>query len=383
MVLAVSNFAQGLGAFAVIGAMAVLIADLYLTLDKAGLVVSLYAVVYAATSPVLVTWSGRFERRTVLASGLTLVALGAALGMLATDYPVVLAGRALMAVGGGLITPVSAAIGMATSEEASRGRVLATVFGGLTLSQALGLPVGAWLASVLGWRAIFGVVAATAATAAVLVLKRVPRNLSVQRSTLRALGSVFRDPCLLAAVAFIVFFIGANFTLVTYLPPFLTNRYGLSGGALAGVLVLYGIGAIAGNRLGGHLTDRLGPTRTLELLCAVHVAVLPALTLVRLPLALTIVLLGIWSLFAWSVHVAQQARLARLDPARAPILLALHSSAIYVGSSIGATLGGRVMEATSDRWLGPVGATQILLAAGSLWMVALMACAPDRTQASR
>jgi len=364
LVLAASNFAQGLGAFAVIGAMAVLIADLHVPLHEAGLVVSIYAVVYAVSSPLLVTWSGRFERRTALATGLTLVALGAALSMLAADYTIVLAGRALMAVGGGLITPVTAAIGVATSEEGSRGRVLATVFGGLTLSQALGLPVGAWLASALGWRAIFGVVAATAATAAVLVLKRVPLGLTVQRSTLRALASVFREPCLLTAVAFIVFFIGANFTFVTYLTPFLANRYGLPGAALAGVLVLYGIGAIAGNRLGGHLTDRLGPTRTLTLLCAVHVVVLPALTVFLLPLALTIVLLGIWSLFAWSVHVAQQARLARLDPARAPVLLALHSSAIYVGTSVGATLGGRVLEATNDRWLGPMGATLILLAAG-------------------
>ena len=105
-VLSASNFAQGLGAFAVIGALASLIRELNVPVPQARLVVSLYAVVYAVALPVLVAWTGRMERRTVLASGLLLIATGAVVGLLATNFGTLLAGRALMAVGGGLVTPV-------------------------------------------------------------------------------------------------------------------------------------------------------------------------------------------------------------------------------------------------------------------------------------
>ena len=220
-VLAASNFAQGLGAFAVIGAMASLIEGLQVPLHQAGLVVSLYAVVYAVASPMLVAWSGRIERRTVLAIGLLVLVVGAVIGMLAADFVTLLVGRALMAIGGGLVTPVAAAIGVATSTPETRGRVLSTVFGGLTIAQALGLPLGAWLADSLGWRATFGLVTAASAVAVVLVLRYVPRGIPVQRSSLAALGSVFLEPRLMLALSFIIFFIGANFTFLTYLTPFL------------------------------------------------------------------------------------------------------------------------------------------------------------------
>lgn len=369
-VLAASNFAQGLGAFAVIGALASLIQELQLPVHQAGLVVSLYAVVYAIASPLLVAWTGRVERRAVLAGGLVLIAAGAAVGVLAQGFAVVLAGRALMAIGGGLVTPVAGAIGVATSTPATRGRVLATVFAGLTIAQALGLPLGAWLVGVSGYRAVFVLIAVASLLVAALVWRRVPRRLATSSASLQALGAVLAEPRLLLALSFIVFFIGGNFVFLTYLTTFLENRYQLQGPALAGVLLLYGAGAVAGNAMGGRLVDRLGPTLTLVMLCVVQVIALPLLSALRLPLPAMLALLVTWSVFAWSVHATQQSRLVSLDAPRAPVLLALHSSGIYIGASAGSAIAGKVLELADERWLGPVGALMIAGAAITLALTA-------------
>jgi MFS transporter, DHA1 family, inner membrane transport protein len=371
-VLAASNFAQGLGAFAVIGALASLIQELRIPVHQAGLVVSLYAVVYAVASPLLVAWSGRVGRRMVLAAGLVAIALGALVGVFAGSFGVLLAGRALMAVGGGLVTPVAGAIGVATSTPANRGRVLATVFAGLTVAQALGLPLGAWLVGVAGYRATFVLVAGASLLAALLVLRFVPAQVASMPASLKALGSVLVEPRLLVALSFIVFFIGGNFVFLTYLSTFLESRHGLQGQALAAVLLLYGLGAVAGNLLGGRLADRLGPNTTLLMLCGVQLLVLPALSLLDLPLPLVLPLLGLWSVFGWSVHATQQARLVALDPPRAPVLLALHSSGIYIGASAGSAIAGQVLALSDDRWLGPAGAVLMLAAAATLGLMALM-----------
>jgi len=375
-VLAASNFAQGLGAFAVIGALASLIQELRIPVHQAGLVVSLYAVVYAIASPLLIAWSGRAGRRSVLAAGLLTIAAGAVVGTFATGFGMLLAGRVIMAIGGGLVTPVAGAIGVATSTPQTRGRVLATVFAGLTVAQALGLPLGAWLVDVAGFRATFVLVAAASVAAALLVLRFVPRGIASAPASLRALGSVLVEPRLLVALSFIVFFIGGSFVFLTYLSTFLESRHALRGQALAAVLMLYGLAAVAGNLLGGRLADRLGPGRTLLLLCGVQVLVLPVLSLPDLPLAVVLVLLVVWSVFGWSVHATQQARLVALDPPRAPVLLALHSSGIYIGASAGSAIAGQVLQLSGDRWLGPAGAALMLAAAATLGVMALMSRTP-------
>jgi DHA1 family inner membrane transport protein len=376
LLLSATNFAQGLGAFSVIGIVATVGQGMAVPLHEAGLLVSLYAIVYAISSPLLVSGLGSLDRRHVLIAGLSLLTVGAGLAAVAPSFPILLLARALMAVGGGLITPVAAAIGVATSTPAERGRVLATVFAGLAVAQALGVPAGAWLGGILSWRATFGFVFLVSAITLVGALVLVPSNIRVETASLSVLGKLLRQPRSMLAVSFIVLFIGCNFTLLTYLAPFLADRFHLNSAEVAGVLMIYGAAAVVGNTTGGALTDRLGAVRTLVLLCAVMICVLPVLTLTDLPLFATLPLLIVWSLFGWSVHVPQQARLAQLDPQRASVLLSLHSAGIYVGSSLGASLAGQVLKVSDPHWLGPTGGALAVLSLVSLGVVAWLQRAP-------
>ena len=171
--------------------------------------------------------------------------------------------------------------------------MLAAVFAGLTIAQALGLPLGAWLVDVAGYRATFALIAAASVAVATLVWRYVPRDVAATPTSLRMLGSVLVEPRLMTALSFIVFFIGGSFVFLTYLTSFLQDRYGLEGSALAGVLLVYGAGAVVGNAMGGRMVDRLGPATTLLILCAVQVLVLPVLSLWETPVAIAVSLLRV------------------------------------------------------------------------------------------
>jgi MFS transporter, DHA1 family, inner membrane transport protein len=378
LALSATNFAQGLGAFSFIGIVALVAQDLGLSLGQSGWLMSLYAAVYAVASPVLVAVTGRLERRTVLAGGLVLVGGGAALAALAPGFGTLLLARCAMALGGAMTTPVASSIGVATSSPEMRGRVLATVFAGLALSQSAGVPLSAWLGGAFGWRATLLLVCGMSLLALVAIAWKVPARLPVQVSSLSALAAVLRTPRSMAAVSFVVFYIGCNFTLLTYLAPWLASRFALSQQEVAAALLAYGVFAFFGNGLGGWLTDRLGAERTLVLLASSMLVLLPTLTLLPLPLWPTLALVAAWGLLGWSVHVAQQARLAQVDAQRAPLLLALHSAGIYLGLAIGATVAGLVLDAVGARWLGVAGAGLALLALASLAVTAAFAAREDR-----
>lgn len=364
--LSFANFAVGMGAFVVIGILSPVASDLAITKAQAGSLLTVYAIVYALSSPLLVATTGGLDRMRALVAGMALFSLGALAAALSGSLTAVLLARCAMAVGAGIVTPVAASVGVALAGAAGRGRALAVVFGGLTLAQALGVPLGAWLGYAFGWRVAFGVVVGLGALATLALALRLPSGIRVPVATLSSLVGVLTSLRQSVAVSFTALFIGALYVFYTYLAPFLEARHQLGRDGVTVVLALFGAGAVVGNSVGGMLTDRIGPQRTLVLLCAGQLVLLPAMTLVALPLVPLAAVVALWSVFSWSFMVPQQARLASLAPERIPVLFALNAAAIYVGGSIGSALGGFTLQSAGFDWLGPVGAVLALLALVSL-----------------
>jgi predicted MFS family arabinose efflux permease len=361
--LGAANFTVGMGALGVIGMLGPLSGEFALSTSKAGWVVTVYALIFAVGAPLLVAASGRFARRGVVVVGLGLFALGALAAALAPGYWPLLAARVLMALGGGLVSPVVTACAVALVAPAQRARAMTIVMVGVTLSQAVGVPVSAWLAYAVGWRAGFAVNTGLALAVAAALWWRLPAGLVVPVSSLATLGQVLRSPRLLLALSYTLFFMGGAMTLYVYLPALVIGRHCASGGAVALVLQAFGLGSILGNLVGGALTPRLGPQRLLAALTLALAAMNLAVAGLELPLWGLFALVVLWSTSGWAFIVPQQARLAMLAPPLAPVLFALNASCIYVASSVGAALG-------------PAGAVLILGAAGTLALVKRGAAAP-------
>jgi predicted MFS family arabinose efflux permease len=365
--LSLANFAVGMGAFVVIGILSPVAADLGVGKAQAGSLMTVYAVVYALSSPLLVAITGRTDRTWALVGGMATFSAGALAAALSSDLQAVLLARCVMALGAGVVTPVAASVGVALAGAEGRGRALAVIFGGLTLAQALGVPMGAWLGYAYGWRTAFGVVVLLGTVSAVAFALRLPRGIQVPVATLASLAGALTSVRQSVAVSFTALFIGALYVFYTFLAPFLESRYQLDREGVTVMLAIFGAGAVVGSSVGGMLTDRIGPRRTLVLLCMSQLVLLPSLTFLPLPLTAFAVLLGLWSVCSWSFMVPQQARLALLAPDRIPVLFALNAAAIYVGGSVGSALGGATLQAAGFTLLGPVGAGLALLALGSLY----------------
>ncbi len=370
--LSVSNFVIGMGAFMIIGLLEPLAADLRISTARAGSVLTTYAVCYALLSPVLVSLTGGIGRRRVLAAGLALFGLGCLLPVIVPSEGALHASRILAAAGAGLFTPVAAAVAAGLSAPERRAKALAAVFFGMTMSQILGLPLGSFLAYTFGWRVAFAVVLVLLLPCLWLVWTIVPRGLSFQPVTLRDLARVMRNGKLMLAVGFTASFLMAGYVVNTFLAPLLSQGLGWGRNGISLALLVCGIGAVAGNIIGGALSDRIGPARTLTFLCLAQLVVLPGFSL--LPLAggqstmltatLAMGLLVLWSVFGWSFMAAQQARMIGLAPEAAPVMLALNAAGVYVGAALGSAIGGLVLAGSG---LVPLG-----LVAGALMAVALI-----------
>lgn len=362
-ILSATNFVIGMGAFMVIGMLPPIAGDMELSIAGAGWILTFYAIAYAISSPLLVSGTGNMGRRKVLFGGLAIFAAANLVAAFAPNDAVLFIARALAAIGAGMVTPVTSAVAAGVVPPERRAQSLAAVFFGLTLAQVFGVPAGSFIAYSIGWRYAFALVTLLALPCLWLIWTRVPRGLRFQPVDLRDLGAVLADWKIMLAVLFTSTFLAAIYVPFTYIAPLLEAQMGFGRDGVSGVLLAFGAAAVVGNLLGGKLSDRIGPARTLMLLACAQVLIMPMLS--GLPMApwLVFVLAFVWSACGWSFIAAQQARVIGLAPDRAPIVLSLNAAAIYVGAAVGAAVGGAVVAGSGVQALGWAGGTMALFAA--------------------
>ena len=131
---------------------------------------------------------------------------------------------------------------------------------------------------------------------------------------------------------------------------------------LAGLLLLWGVAATVGNLVAGGLTDRFGSRRIINIAIVVAAGDFALLPWSSASLASALPALVVWGLCGWGLLVPQQHRLIGITPTAAPLLLGLHSAAIYVGVSMSGIAGGAALMWFNSHYLGLVGAVFIAVA---------------------
>ncbi len=337
--LTLCNLTIGTGAFVINGILGTISTSLDVSVAAAGQAMTVYALTTAVLGPIALLFTGRWPRRKALVIAMALFGAGNLLCAWAPTLPVLLAGRALMGVGA-CFTPMGAGIVVAMVPPEQRGRALALVFLGMSLSYVIGMPIGAWLGLEYGWRIpVFGV-AGAAALCCVALYRLVPRDMATPGATLAGAVSQLRRPAVLWTLALTLVYFVAIFNVFAYIGPVLLALNPMTNTQLSLALMSFGLAGVAGTLLGGWANDRFGAQTTLTLQLT-----LLALMMVLVPLTqgqplLTLVVFVVWGVAGFGMMVPQQSRLALLAPQSAPLLMSLNTSMLYGGMALGAVVGG-------------------------------------------
>lgn len=371
LLLAGGAFAIGTGSLVITGILPNLAAAFGVSVDMAGLLISVFAIAYAIGSPVLSTLLGNLDRRRVLIGSLGIFTLANLLAAFTSDFTWLMLARILMALGAGVFMPAANAVAVSLAPPERRARAIALVTGGMTVSLILGVPLGTAVAT-LGWHFAFLVVALFGALALLGLLLKMPAGLPRGANTLAERLQVARRGEVLLALGTTALWTTGAFTLYTYIAPFLAAHAGITGHWLSATLVIAGIGSALGNQWGGRASDRFGPEPTLTFVLSLLTVALATASLVALtmPPALALfvlpVVMMVWSGAGWAGHPSQMSRLAAMAPDATVVALSLNASALYVGIAAGAALGQQVLRHGASWQLGFVGALCELGALGLL-----------------
>ena len=375
--LALANFAVGTGFLVIAGVLDVIAAELQVTVPLAGQLVGIYAIAYAIGSPLIVTFTGRVDRRRMILIGLALIAVGSLAGAASPNFATLFASRIVVALGAGMVTPTASAITAAVVAPERRGRALAFVFGGLTIAQVLGMPAGTYIGHHLGWRYSLLLVTVLALIAFVAILRRVPSKIAVPAPSRQAFRRVLGDRRLLWTLAVSALVLGAQFIPFTFIASYLVHYSGADPVGVTLLLFWFGLAALVGNLIFGRVIDRHGARGAIVITICVVVGVMLLLPAMKHGFVATLVILALWGMFGFGFNPAQQARVVEVAPYATNIALALNAASLYVGQALGAAIGGATLANFGIEALSFVAAALGLCALG----VALVAGQPVKSRA--
>jgi predicted MFS family arabinose efflux permease len=154
------------------------------------------------------------------------------------------------------------------------------------------------------------------------------------------LAPLVRPAILLALAPNLVWGI-STMLVYTYVAPILGPSF--SSSTIAALLLVYGCGGLLGSIIGGRLADRFGPVRPIVVCMIASAIILSIWGLVNGHLVSDGILIFLYALAGWTIGAPQQMRVIRIDPASAAVTLALNNATYYLGSAIGAALGGLLL----------------------------------------
>ncbi|MGW1378340.1 Cmx/CmrA family chloramphenicol efflux MFS transporter [Streptomyces sp. NPDC002446] len=364
--LGLAVFAQGTSEFMLSGLLPGIAADLRISLSAAGALTSAFAVGMIVGAPLMALLSLRWPRRRALLVFLITFLLVHVLGALTTSYGVLLATRVVAALANAGFLAVALATATAAVAPNAKGRATAVLLGGTTMACVAGVPAGAFLGGLWGWRSAFWAVALVSLPAVVAILRSVPSgpgraNTPDGAGTHAAAGPdggpgpcrpaaahgelrALRRPRLLVTLLLGALVNGATFCAFTYLAPLVTGVAGIAAGWVPGVLALFGLGSFAGVTVGGRLAD----VRPVPVLVTGGVALLLGWSVLALaagsPAATVglVLVQGALSFAVGSTLISQALYAATGAPALAG---GFATAALNVGAALGPWLGGLALSA--------------------------------------
>lgn len=362
--LAIGSFGIGMTEFVIMGLLPDIAGDLLPSLwdssrpdalSQAGWLISLYALGVVIGAPTIAGFVARYPRhRVMIVLALALTVFNALTVVLPT-FELVAASRLLAGLPHGAYFGIGALVAADVMGPGNRAKGVAFILTGLTVANVVGVPLGTFLGQQFGWRAAFAVVALVFALATLCIALFVPKHPGSPGRTMRQELGVFRVRQVWYALGVGAIGFGGFFAVYSYIAPLVTEVAGSPEWVVPIVLVLMGIGMTVGNLVGGHLADiDLRRTLLVGLVTLAGVLVLLAL------LAFWIVTLGLLVLVVGFVSAVLsptiQTRLMDVAGDNQSIAAALNHSALNIGNSLGAFLGGIVIAVgwgfTAPAWTG-------------------------------
>ncbi|WP_374229177.1 MULTISPECIES: MFS transporter [Rhodococcus] len=362
LALALGGFGIGTTEFVAMGLLPEMASGLGVSEPVAGHVISAYALGVVVGAPLIAALTARVPRRTLLIALMVAFTVGNAASVFAPSYTTLMMARFVAGLPHGAYFGVAALVAAHLAEPGKRAKAVAMVMMGLSVANVIGVPVAAWIGQALGWRSAFALVAVIGVATVASLFVWIPRLDGMPvTNPITELGALGRVQVWMTLIVGMVGF-GGMFAVYTYISTTLTDVSGLGASFIPLALMLYGLGMVAGNFVGGYLADR-ALMKGLFLSMGSLVVILAVFVIaVRNPYT-ALIFVFLIGLAGSSMVPGLQTRLMDVAEDAQTLAASLNHAALNIANAFGAWIGG-VVIAAGYGYTAPAAVGSLLAVAG-------------------
>lgn len=349
-------FLMGLSQFIIIGIINNLASSVQTSISQVGLLVTLFAIVYAVATPIINLLVGHVYLHKVLISFFGIFAFSNLLTAVTIDYNTLLVSRVLTALSSGPSISVAITFAAAIAPSEKRAWIVSWVFSGFSIASVFGVPLGTWISDNFNWRLTFWGIFILAVILTILAYFLLPHSLrQTGNASLDSQLKILTDKRILWGILLPILNFGAIYMIYTYLKPLLIYKLGFSHSWMTIILFLYGLCGLISNQISGRIAnhDWLKTLGKFILLQAVSLILLSVLIKINW-LALTAILLMALTMAIQNSPVQlYYMNIAKEDYPQSLIIASSFNSIFSnVGVAIGSFAGGLVTDSLGLGFLG-------------------------------
>ena len=340
----------GIGAFALVtteflpvGLLPQMAAELRVTEGLAGLLVTVPGIVAAISALAVTVGVGRADRRHVLWALMGVMVISNLLVTFATSFWPILMGRSLLGIGVGGFWSIGVAIGPRLVPLRYTTRATALIFGGVSIGTVAGVPAGALIGELFGWRTAFGIAAGIGVLVLAIQVFLLPPLPPTRATKARDLPLLLKNgKARVGLAATVLMFIG-QFAAYTYITPFLVQVSAMSVRTVSVLLLAYGAAGFLGNIIGGWAAERSARGALIGTGLVMGLATVALPLFGQDPVAAT-ALFMIWGLGFGAMPISLQNWMFRAAPDGMETGGALFVATAQVALASGAGVGGLAVD---------------------------------------
>jgi len=253
-------FMLGCNEFMVVGVISDIARSLRVTVATAGYLVTIFAIVYAVSTPLITIFANRFNRYKTLMVLLLIFLVGNTWSGFATSYGWFLVSRMLTAAVAGAIESLIILFANDIAPRNKRAMLISWLAAGFSIASVVGVPIGTAISTATSWHVAFHLISVLSLLTCVVMAVILPRNLPQAAGGIKDQLVLLTDKRIYLGAILILFSAAALYAYYTYIRPLLTTGLGFGTTALNWLLFALGLMSILGNRLSGTVAERDGLT---------------------------------------------------------------------------------------------------------------------------